>query len=164
MKRATSAARGGLPASLACDAGNPDAHYLLGRLAAERDPRSALDHFSAALKTVPGSPDVLLALGQVQMAMHDRAAAVRSLDELLDEAGRSNLWPRRQAWALAHVSLARLEPAAAEAHWRQAWSIDPQTAAESSLFERRELPRVLETFRDAARSAVGLVLRRPTTA
>jgi predicted Zn-dependent protease len=89
-------------------------------------------------------------MGQVHVALHDHSAAVLCFNELLAEAARSNLGPRRPAWATAHIQLAELEPETAEAHWRQAWSIDPQTAAESCLIQRRESSRVLETFQDAA--------------
>jgi tetratricopeptide (TPR) repeat protein len=136
--------------ALKCDSGNPDAHYLLGRCLADRDLPAALQQLQAAERILPNSPDVLLALGQIHSAMRDRPAAVRCLNGLLREAEHSNLMPRRQSWALAHILLAEFEPDKSPSHWRQAWSIDPQTAAESCLMQRRELPRVSETFRETA--------------
>jgi tetratricopeptide (TPR) repeat protein len=133
-----------------CDPRNPDAYHLLGRMAADREPRAAVEHFRSALEIVPHSPDVLVDLGETEMSLKERTAAARCFEELIEEATRSNVHPRRRAWALAHVFLAELKPEASESHWQQAWSIDPQTAAEAAFIRHRQSDRVLETFQDAA--------------
>jgi len=136
--------------ALEYDVNDPDAHYLLAHLSAEASPGVALEHFQAAQHLLPGSPDALLNTAQLFLARRDPVAARATLHELLHESTQSNLWPRRQAWALTHILLADLEPSSAEAHWQEAWRIDPRTAAEAALMGRRELTRVLETFQAAA--------------
>jgi cytochrome c-type biogenesis protein CcmH/NrfG/4-amino-4-deoxy-L-arabinose transferase-like glycosyltransferase len=133
-----------------CDPRNPDAYHLLGRMAADREPRAAVEFFRSALEILPHSPDVLVDLGETEMALRERTAAVQCFKELIEEATRSNVYPRRRAWVLAHVFLAELNPEASETHWQQAWSIDAQTAAEAAFIRRRQSDRVLQTFEDAA--------------
>jgi cytochrome c-type biogenesis protein CcmH/NrfG len=140
-------------AAIKCDAHNPDAHYLLAQILAVHDPRAAVESLKAAQDIVPDSSTVLLALAQAHLILRERAAAVEYLNKLLDEAARSNFhpFPLRHTWALAHVLLAQLKPGDSEVHWKEAWAIDPAAAAEMSLMQGRDLPRVLETFEDAAR-------------
>jgi tetratricopeptide (TPR) repeat protein len=92
----------------------------------------------------------LLASAQASVAARQPEAAGRYLHQFLNLADRSNLWPKRQEWATAHLLLADLEPAAAPEHWGQAWAIHAPTAAEMAFLRRRELPRVLKTFRQEA--------------
>ena len=53
---------------------------------------------------------------------------------------------------MAHIMLADLEPLAADEHWERAWSIHPPTAAEASFQRRKDMRRVVETFRIEAES------------
>jgi len=129
---------------------DPDAHYLLARLLLPRDPAAAMQHLEAARAVLPDSPDLLLALGQTHLALHDGSRARERLHELLRLAESSNLWPKRAAWATAHLLLADLEPEAATVHREKAWSIDPRSAAEAAFLRHRDLPRVLKTFRAEA--------------
>jgi len=137
--------------ALAHDATDPDANYLLGRLLLPSLPAAGVERLEAAKRLLGDSPDLLLALGQGYLAAGRPAEARKALQELLDLAGRCNLWPKRNAWARAHLMLAKLDPAAGPDHWRQAWRIDASTAAEGAFLERRELPRVLSVFRAEAR-------------
>jgi len=129
---------------------DPDANYLLGRLLLPRDPAAGLERLERAREVLPDSPDVLLTLGQGYLSARQPARARKALTELLALAGKCNLWPKRGAWATAHVILAELEASSSQPHWREAWSIDARTAAEAAFLKRRELPRVLETFRAEA--------------
>ncbi len=129
---------------------DPDANYLLARLLLPSAPAQALVHLETARQVLPDSPDLLLATGQAHMASRDRDQARRALESLIRLSETSNLWPKRAAWATAHIMLADLSPNQSRAHWDRAWSIDPRTAAEASFLRRRDLQRVLETFRAEA--------------
>ena len=139
--------------AVAMDAHDPDANYLLGRLQLPADPRAATGLLEAARRAIPDSPDLLLALGEAHLAAGRGDDAAEALHALLALEGTSNLWPKRAAWATAHVLLAKIEPASAAWHWQRAWAIDERTAAEASLLERKDLPRVLEAFRRQAERA-----------
>ena len=131
---------------------DPDANYLLGRaLLMRNDVAAGLERLAAARRALPGSPDILLTLAQAHAAAGRTQQAKDNVRELLALAGKCNLWPRRGTWAAAYVLLGRLEPASAADHWRQAWRIDPRTAAEACFLQRRDLLRVLETFEAEAR-------------
>ncbi|NQT54003.1 tetratricopeptide repeat protein, partial [bacterium] len=136
--------------ALAADPHDPDAHYRLARLLASAAPGRAIEHLDAARSVLPDSPDVLLALAELHRATAAPGRARQALGELLRVAATSNLWPRRSAWATAHVHLADLDPATADAHWKQAWRIHPATAAEAAFLRRSQLPRALDTLRAEA--------------
>ncbi len=136
--------------ALALQSDDPDANYLLARLLLPSSPARALEHLEVARRVLPDSPEVMLAMGQAHAASGDTPQARRVLEELVRLSDSSNLWPKRAAWAMAHVMLAELELSRTQAHWRQAWSIDRRTAAEMSFLKRRDLDRVLGTFRAEA--------------
>jgi tetratricopeptide (TPR) repeat protein len=129
---------------------DPDAHFKLGHLLLPRDPARARRHFEAAYAVMPDAPSVLLALAEACLRTGDVPRAKEHLHELLRLSETMNLLPRRDAWAKAHLLLAGIEREKAPEHWERAWSIDPRTAAEASLLGRRDLARVVETFRDQA--------------
>ena len=139
--------------ALAHDAEDPDANYLLGRLLLPARPAAGVERLKAARRALGDSPDLLLAMGQGCLAAGRPAEARKALQELLDLAGRCNLWPKRDAWAQAHLMLAKLDPAAGEDHWRQAWRIHAPTAAEAAFLDGKDLPRVLEVFGTQARKS-----------
>jgi tetratricopeptide (TPR) repeat protein len=136
--------------ALGLQSDDPDANYLLARLLLPSAPSQALDHLKEALRVLPDSPDLLLTTGKAYLALGQPDQARQTLNDLIKLSKTSNLWPKRAAWATAHITLARLESAQAATHWRQAWKIDPRTAAEASFLQRRDLDRVLATFRDEA--------------
>jgi tetratricopeptide (TPR) repeat protein len=129
---------------------DPDANFLLGRMLLPRDAPGAVEHFEIARRQSPESPSLLLATGQAYLQIGEASKSRRTLQELLDLSEKMNLWPKRDAWATAHIVFAEIDPPEAEQHWDKAWSIDPRTAAEAAFLQRRELPRVLETFRAEA--------------
>jgi tetratricopeptide (TPR) repeat protein len=132
---------------------DPDAHYRLALLLLYQGKSDqALLHLESARRILPDSPDLLLSSAEARLAAGDPQKARELLHQLLDLSKRSNLWPIRAKWAIAHIMLAGLEPAAAEGHWEQAWSIHPATAAEASFQRRENMTRVLETFRAEADS------------
>lgn len=137
--------------ALECQADDADAHYMLARSLLQDRPAEAIEHFEAAQRAMPDAPDVLLSLAEARLAQGDAAHARELLEELLRLAETSNLWPRRAAWATAHVRLADLEAAEASDHWEKAWAIDPRTAAEAAFLHRRELSRALDVFLAEAR-------------
>jgi len=136
--------------ALALQPQDPDANYLLARLLLPSAPAQALVHLETARQALPDSPDLLLATGQAHVALRDRDQAKQALESLVRLSETSNLWPKRAAWATAHIMLADLSPDPSRAHWDRAWSIDPRTAAEASFLRRRDLQRVLETFQAEA--------------
>lgn len=126
----------------------PDAHYLLARVLLSRKKGvRALQHLESARRILPTSPDVLLTLARAQVAARNPQRARKLLNQVVNSSKDCNLWPRRAEWVTAHIMLADLEPSKAEEHWEQAWSIHPATAAEASFLRRKDMPRVLETFR-----------------
>ena len=129
---------------------DPDAHFLLGRMLLPGDPAEALKHFDLARKSIPDSPSLLLAIGQVYLQIGDLSQARQTLQELLNLSEKINMWPKRAAWATAYILMAKIEPLQAEEHWEKAWSIDSSTAAEAAFLQRRELPRVLKIFQAEA--------------
>ncbi|UCG58740.1 MAG: tetratricopeptide repeat protein, partial [Phycisphaerales bacterium] len=129
---------------------DPDANFLLGRMLLPRDPTGAVKHFEIAREQAPESPSLLLATGQAYLQIGEMSKSRQTLQELLDLSAKMNLWPKRDAWATAHIVLGEIDPPAAKQHWDEAWSIDPRTTAEAAFLQRRELPRVLETFRAEA--------------
>ena len=135
--------------TLAIRPDDADANFLLGRCLLGRDP-AALVYLLAADRSLPDSPDVLVALGSAYQLAGRQEEARQALQRLLDLSSRRNLYVRRNVWAAAHIQLATLTPSDDREHWRQAWTIDPQTAAESAFLQQRDLPRVMETFRDLA--------------
>lgn len=132
---------------------DPDAHYLLARLLfSKKQISQALQYLESARRVLPDSPDLLLTSAQVYLATRNSHQAYKLLHQLLELANQCNLWPKRAEWATAHIILANLEPSAAEDHWEQAWSINPPTAAEASFLRRKDMPRVLKTFRAESQS------------
>jgi tetratricopeptide (TPR) repeat protein len=132
---------------------DPDAHYLLARvLLSKNKTADALRHLGSARLALPDSPDLLLTSAHAHLAARNPQQARELLHQLLDLSERSNLWPKRSEWTIAHIMLADLEPSAADKHWEQAWSIHPATAAEASFQRRKDMRRVVETFRIEAES------------
>jgi len=129
---------------------DPDAHFLLGRTLLPGNPADALKHFNIARKSIPDSPSLLLAIGQVCLQIGELSQARQTLQELLNLSGKINMWPKRAAWATAYILMAKIEPLKAEEHREKAWSVDPRTAAEAAFLQHQELPRVLETFQAEA--------------
>ena len=125
---------------------DPDAHFLLGRMLLPGNPAGALKHFDLARKSIPDSPSLLLAIGQVYLQIGEKSQGRQMLRELLNLSGEINMWPKRAAWATSYILMAKIEPLQEEGYWEKAWSIDPDTTAEAAFLQRRELPRVLETF------------------
>lgn len=132
---------------------DPDAQYLLARiLFSKKQISQALQYLESARNALPDSPDLLLTSAQGYIAVRNPQQAYKLLYQLLELANHSNLWPKRVEWATAHILLANLEPSAAENHWEQAWSIHPPTTAEASFLRRKDMPRVLKTFRAESQS------------
>lgn len=130
---------------------DPDPHHLLASLLMTTHPQEALEHLQTAGRHLPDTPSLLLAMGQAHLKLGDPNAARDVLAQLPALDGKLNLWPKRDAWALAHLHLADLEPEQAQRHWDRAWSIDPRTAAEAAFVQGREPTRALDVFRSEAR-------------
>lgn len=126
---------------------DPDAHYLLAGLVG---PAESARHLAAARRVLPRSPDVLRASARSALMRRQPAAARELLAELLAEADRSNLHPKRAVLAVAHLLLADLNPARAKDYRQRAWELDPATAAEADFLARRNLEHVARTFADLA--------------
>ncbi|BBO68095.1 hypothetical protein DSCA_20250 [Desulfosarcina alkanivorans] len=132
---------------------DPDAHYLLAKsLFARKQVAQALHHIQAALARMPESPDILMLAAQISLVNHNQQKAGAFLRRLIELSQDSNLWPKRAQWATAHIMLANLEPSEAGSHWKQAWLVDPVTAAEASFLARKDMSRVLQTFQTESES------------
>jgi tetratricopeptide (TPR) repeat protein len=128
---------------------NADACFHVGQLLADK-PRDAIPWLERARGASPDSPDVLLELAKAYSTLGFSPKARETLEHLVGLGDRCNLWPRRAAWATAHVLLAPLDPTEADRHWQRAWDIDPRTAAEISFLYHRDINRVVSTFESLA--------------
>jgi len=144
-------------AKLACDRAielapeEPDPHYLLAKLLIVRQPSEALQHLRAAQTSLPNTPSLMLAVGQVHLRLTEPNLARDIFARIPALAETINLWPKRDVWARAHIHLAELEPERSQYHWDRAWSVDPRTSAEVAFLQGREPARVLEVFESEAR-------------
>jgi tetratricopeptide (TPR) repeat protein len=130
---------------------DPDAHFLLAKmLLSSNRPSEAQQHLQLARKEIPDSPDLLLTSAQASLALGEPPRARALLNQIVRLSDSCNLWPKRAEWARAHILLADLESSAHDEHWKRAWSIHPPTAAEASFLRRKDMSRVLATFRHEA--------------
>lgn len=130
---------------------DPDAHYLLANiLLNRRKTPEAILHLEAARRVIPDSPDLLFLSAKAHLDSRQPLVARQMLHQLLDLATTSNLWPRRQSWAMAHLMLGDLEASRVAEHRAMAWAIDPPTSAEFFFLRREDMARVLETFQREA--------------
>jgi predicted Zn-dependent protease len=130
---------------------DPDAHFLLAKmLLSSNRPNEALQHLELARQEIPDSPDLLLTSAQANLSLGNTQHARELLTQLTDLSDHCNLYPKRAEWATAYILLAELDPSLHDEHWERAWSIHPRTAAEASFIRRKDMSRVLITFRHEA--------------